>query len=441
MQPFRKIALISEHASPIASLGGVDSGGQNVYVTHIANQLAKRGHSVDIFTRRDDPSKAPVVRMGKNVRVIHVPAGPASFIPKEELLPYMEEFCSRIVDCCRSSDARYDVTHANFFMSGLASKALRDAYGTPFVITFHALGKVRLLYQGSADRFPAERTAIEEMLVAEADSVIAECPQDRRDLLRHYQADSDRIDVVPCGFDTREFSPGSNTLRETLGIAKSDFLVLQLGRLVPRKGIDNVVRSIGELKRRHAIIAKLLVVGGDSITPDIQRTPEIGRLREIAASEGVMDQVLFTGSRPRNELARYYNAADVFVSTPWYEPFGITPLEAMACGCPVIGAAVGGIQYSVVDKVTGYLVPPNDPAALADKLARLYRDPSLRRTLGKAGVERVQSMFTWQDVAAKLEAVYSRVIEYAEARESTHAVPIPLLSNVRQPSWAEEVYP
>jgi glycosyltransferase involved in cell wall biosynthesis len=439
-----RIAIISEHASPIAALGGADSGGQNVYVAHIARQLAKRGHSIDIFTRRDNPDKAPVVQLGQNVRVIHIPAGPAGFVPKEELLPYMGEFCRRIVDCCRKSPARYDVTHANFFMSGLASLALREAYGTPFVITFHALGKIRLLHQGDADRFPAERISIEESLVAEADGIIAECPQDRTDFLTHYQADDDRIDIVPCGFDTHEFAPGPKTLRKTLGLNPSDFVVLQLGRLVPRKGVDNVVRGIGELKRRHGIAAKLLVVGGDSAIPDSRRTPEIGRLREVASAEGVSDQVIFTGSRARNELAHYYNAADVFVSTPWYEPFGITPLEAMACGCPVIGSAVGGIQYSVADKVTGYLVPPNAPVTLADKLAQLYRDPALRHALGSAGVERVRSMFTWRDVAARLEGVYSRVmgeIGESSSQAIAQSVPTPFLSGIGQRSWNEEVRP
>jgi D-inositol-3-phosphate glycosyltransferase len=440
MKLSRKIAIISEHASPIATLGGADGGGQNVYVAHIARQLAKRGHSVDIFTRRDDPYKAPVVSLAPNLRVIHVPAGPAGCVPKEELLPHMDEFCRRIVECCRPAAARYDVTHANFFMSGLASLALKEAYGTPFVVTFHALGKIRRLYQGSADRFPVERIPIEERLVLEADSLIAECPQDRLDLLDHYQAESDRIDLVPCGFDAKELSPGHASLRDELGIADGEFVVLQLGRLVPRKGIDNVIRGIAALKQRHSIIAKLLIVGGDSWVPDGVRTPEIARLRDIAVREGVVDQVIFIGSRPRNELGRYYSAADVFVTTPWYEPFGITPLEAMACGCPVIGSAVGGIQYSVVDGVTGYLVPPNDAAALAERLAHLHNHPHLRETLGNAGVARVHSMFTWKGVAAQLDSIYARVIGDTAGRRARPTVHPALLSEGSARNWSEGLH-
>ena len=111
------------------------------------------------------------------------------------------------------------------------------------------------------------------------------------------------------------------------------------------------------------------------------------------------DAVILTGSRGRAELRTYYGAADVFVTTPWYEPFGITPLEAMACGRPVIGAAVGGIKYSVSDGETGFLVPPRAPRALAERLALLYRQPELTQALGERAVRRANTLFTWARVA------------------------------------------
>lgn len=400
-----KIALISEHASPLATLGSVDSGGQNVYVAYVARELARAGHRVDVFTRRDNPELPPVVHLVPNVRVIPVPAGPPSFVPKESLLPHMGEFCDNLVACC--AEARpYDVVHANFFMSGLAAQRLRHEYGSPFVITFHALGKVRRFHQGTADGFPPQRIDIEEMLVESADRIIAECPQDRDDLVSLYGARLDNVDIVPCGVETKELGPGSRKLRSELGLGDDEFVVLQLGRLVPRKGIDNVIRGVAALTKEHGIEAKLLVVGGESDDPDPARTPEIGRLRRIADECGIADRVIFTGRRPRAALRDFYCAADVFVTTPWYEPFGITPLEAMACGCAVIGAAVGGIKHTVVDNVTGYLVPPNDADALADRLARLRLNPARARRFGRAGMRRVRSAFTWQCVASALESVY-----------------------------------
>jgi glycosyltransferase involved in cell wall biosynthesis len=404
-----RIAFISDHASPLATLGGVDSGGQNVYVAHLARELARAGHTVDVFTRRDSISLPLVVPFGHNVRVISVPAGPARFVRKESLLPYMKEFAERIKHHCEPLSARYDIVHANFFMSGLAAIRLREELGIPFVITFHALGKVRRLHQGDADGFPQERIAIEQALVANADRIIAECPQDYEDLLELYGATSRSVSIVPCGFDPLEFGPGSKSIRQKLGLKQEEFVILQLGRLVPRKGIDNVIRGVAELKRRHDITARLLIVGGESEHPDPRLTPEIARLSALAVKEQIAEQVRFTGRRPRSQLRDYFCASDVFVTTPWYEPFGITPLEAMACGRPVVGAAVGGIKYSVVDAVTGFLVPPNDPVALAERLARFHRNPELGLAFGRAGIRRVRSEFTWSRVAASLAQVYGLV--------------------------------
>jgi glycosyltransferase involved in cell wall biosynthesis len=269
---------------------------------------------------------------------------------------------------------------------------------------------VRRLYQKQADRFPAERIAIEEELVQCCDRLIAECPQDREDLIELYGADPAKIHVIGCGIDTTELSATGHHARELLGLDPDEFVVLQLGRLVPRKGIDNAIRAIGCLMRTHGIYARLLVVGGDSPDPDPIRTPEIGRLAAIAEAEGVREQIDFIGQRPRADLKHYYSAADVFVTTPWYEPFGITPLEAMACGTPVVGAAVGGIKHTVVDAVTGYLVPPRNPAALAERLARFERNRELSRAFGRAGIRHVRTSYTWQKIAADLLNAYVETV-------------------------------
>ena len=402
-----KIALISEHASPLATLGGIDAGGQNIYVMHVAQCLARAGHEVDVFTRRDDASLPTVVHLRPGLRVIHIDAGPARFVPKEQLLQYMPEFAHACEVLCRNVGG-YDVVHANFFMSGWVALHLKQTLGLPFAITFHALGLVRREHQREADAFPDERIEIERTLVEEADCIVAECPQDRTDLIRLYGADPDKTVMVPCGFDPSEFSPmDRNEARRQLGLDPDEFIVLQLGRLVPRKGIDNVIRSMAHLA--HDKPSRLLVVGGESDEPDERITPEIARLRGIARDMGVDARVTFTGRRQRNELRRYYCAADVFVTTPWYEPFGITPLEAMACGAPVVGSAVGGIQYTVMQGVTGFLVPAHDPAALAERLAALQANPALARALGRAGIRRARSMFTWERVALQLAAALSSV--------------------------------
>jgi D-inositol-3-phosphate glycosyltransferase len=395
----RRIALISEHASPLASIGSVDSGGQNVYVAHLARQLGKSGYPVDVFTRRDKALLPDVVAFAPNVRVIHVPAGPAVQVPKESLLPHMRAFGDYMVEFMRQDAIGYDVLHANFFMSGVAALRARQALGIPLVMTFHALGKVRRLHQGSADGFPDARFDIEDELARESDCVIAECPQDEEDLVTLCGAQRSRIETVPCGFDDEEFAPVDRAqARAALGWDGGEFTVLQLGRLVPRKGIDNVIRAVGHLRHTLGIRAA---------------TPEIGRLKMVAEESGVADSVTFVGRRGRDQLRQFYGASDVFVTTPWYEPFGITPVEAMACGVPVVGASVGGIRSTVLDGETGFLVPPNAPAPLAERLAQLAADPALVRRMGQAGRLRAQALFTWAGVARQMQQVYARLADGA----------------------------
>lgn len=404
-----RIALISEHASPLATLGGVDSGGQNIYVAHVARCLAQAGHQVDVLTRRDSATLAPSVDMRPGARVIHIPAGPSEFVPKEQLMQHMPEFAHGTRTLMEHS-MPYDLVHANFFMSGMVAQRLKRTLGLPFVITFHALGLVRREHQKEADAFPIERLDIERELVHEADAIVSECPQDSDDLTRLYGADPERMAMVPCGFDPEEFRPMHRAqMRAKLGLDPHEFVVLQLGRLVPRKGIDNVIRSLAHLPPDMPV--RLLVVGGDTREPDEKRTPEIARLRAVARECGVAARVSFTGHRSRHELREYYSAADVFVTTPWYEPFGITPLEAMACGTPVVGSDVGGIRYSVRDGETGFLVPPHEPMALAHKLEHLHANPSLARAMGRAGIRRARSLFTWERVTRELVDVYRQVCE------------------------------
>jgi glycosyltransferase involved in cell wall biosynthesis len=420
----RRIALISEHASPLAVLGGVDAGGQNVYVAQVARHLAARGDQVEVYTRRDDPALPDSVDMGAGVRVIHVPAGPPAPLPKEELLPHMQPFLKWMVREWAMRGRRCDLVHAHFFMSGQVALGLRRTLGVPYVVTFHALGKVRRRHQGADDGFPADREAIEAEVAAGADRVIAECPQDEDDLVRLYGVDPGRITIVPCGYDPAEFEPGDQGLaRRRLGLDPAGRLILQLGRIVRRKGVDTVIEALARARQIHGVTARLLVVGGSTRIPDPDRDAEVARLMELATAEGVRDQVCFAGRRDRHELADFYRAADVFVSTPWYEPFGITPLEAMACGTPVIGSSVGGIKYTVRDGETGFLVPPRDPDALAQRLTRLLADDRLRDEFARRGIERVRRSFTWRHVTDALSDVYEDVL--ADRRVSLAAEPRP----------------
>ncbi len=411
----KRIALISEHASPLATLGGVDSGGQNVYIGEVAKNLANLGYTVDVFTRRDSPLLPEKAEWVNGVRIIHVPVGPPQYIRKEDLLPFMAEFTTYVL---RFSKRRtYDLIHANFWMSGLVAAEVKQLLGIPFVITFHALGRVRRFHQGEADQFPNQRFAIEDRVVAEADHIIAECPQEEEDLIRFYNADPARIKIIPGGFDQGQFWPiGKALARVALGIPPEEPVILQLGRMVPRKGVDTVIRGFARLLQQYQSPARLLVVGGEAV-PDPAISPEISRLQAIAEAEAVADRVTFVGQRGREALKWYYSAADVFVTTPWYEPFGITPVEAMACGTPVVGSNVGGIKFTVRDGETGYLVSPNDPAAIAERVAHLYQHPKLMNVFRRQAIQRANDLFTWPKVTNAIADLYEQVLSASQPEQ------------------------
>lgn len=402
-----RVALISEHASPLARIGSVDAGGQNVYVHEVASNLASAGHSVDVFTRRDSALADEVVGLAPGYRVIHVPAGPPHHVPKEELAEFMPAMAAWIRKFMEHEP--YDLAHANFFMSGLVARDLKRSLGLPYVVTFHALGAVRRLHQGDSDRFPPERTEWEQKVIDDAAAIVAECPQDEADLMRFYDVPRSRIVTIPCGVDTDVFRPmGRSLARARRGWGYDEWIVLHVGRMVPRKGVDTVLDAVAELHRREIRDASLIVVGGATDEPG--EDPYVRTLMDKAQDLGIGERVRFTGRVDHHLLPQYYGAADVFVTTPWYEPFGITPLEAMACGLPVVGSNVGGIKYTVRDGETGFLVPPSDPGAIADRLVELHDLPWLAAALSDNARRRTEGLFTWERVGDSLMQLYERVV-------------------------------
>jgi D-inositol-3-phosphate glycosyltransferase len=419
MSKKKKVAFISEHASPLATLGGVDSGGQNVYVGELAKHLTVLGYKVDIYTRWDNSNLPQVIDWIPGVRVIHIKAGPVQVMEKEKLLPFIPEFAANMQGFIAKESEVYGLVHANFFMSAMVAMEIKKTYGIPFVVTFHALGMIRKIYQGDQDKFPAERIDIEKEIVRDADCIIAECPQDKEDLISYYDAPLDKITLIPCGFNPNEFYPLDKMLaRLVLNLDQSEFIILQLGRMVPRKGVDNVIKALGKIKRT-AVSIRLIVVGGESDQLDAVSNPEVARLQSIAEAEGVSEMVTFAGRKNRDVLKYYYASADLFITTPWYEPFGITPLEAMACGTPVIGSNVGGIKYSVENGKTGYLVPPKDPDALALRIFELMNDQPLLHKMKKSAIRRVNALFTWAKVSETLAGLYDRILLSNDHHEET----------------------
>jgi glycosyltransferase involved in cell wall biosynthesis len=391
-----RIDLVSEHASPLAAIGGVDAGGQNVHVAALAAGLARRGHDVTVHTRRDDEALPDRVVVQDGYDVAHVPAGPARALPKDELLPYMPAF-ARVLQG-QWAEQPPDVVHAHFWMSGLAVVDAAADLPVPVLQTFHALGSVKRRHQGAADTSPGERVELERRLCRDVDHVVATCSDEVFEL-RRLGLPRDRVSIVPCGVDTSVFTP-----RGPVAPRSDRRRLLILGRVVERKGHDDAVRALRDLPD-----AELVVVGGPP-ADEVDDDAEIRRLRAVAAEEGVADRLLFTGSVARADVPAWIRSADVVLAVPWYEPFGITPLEAMACGRPVVASAVGGLVDTVADGLTGELVPPRDAGRLGEVLASLLADDERRAAYGAAGVQRARARYRWNRVVADTEAVYRHVL-------------------------------
>jgi glycosyltransferase involved in cell wall biosynthesis len=270
---------------------------------------------------------------------------------------------------------------------------------------------VKRRHQGVEDTSPAEREVLEPWVARSVDRVIATCPDEAFEL-RAMGVSRRHISIAPCGVDTQRFTPdGPARSRGTR------FRLATIGRLVPRKGVDTVIRALARLAEAGRRDVELLVVGGSVDKERVAGDPEVRRLRDLADSLGVGNQVIFTGQVSRDEMPQLMRSLDAVVCCPWYEPFGIVPLEAMASGVPTIVAAVGGLAETTVDGVTGLHVPPKDPEALAEAVSALADDPQRRARLGAAGVERARSRYTWDRVAADTERIYRVMREHWEQPE------------------------
>src|SRR5579875_1244554 len=432
-----RIAFLSELASPVALLGSADADSQNVYVDEVSSNLAQRGYAVDVFTRRDDPSLPEIIDWKPGVRVIHLAAGPFKPIPKDVLLPYMPDFRAAFQRFLLYDEVHYDLLHGNSWMSGWVAIELKRQLGLPVVQIFHAMGKTKQRYRQEQDTGPDERIRVE--VVRMADRLIAQCPGERNELIEDYRAAPAKVVIIPSAVNTRVFYPVQrDEARRLLGLAPDNFVVVYVGCILPHKDVRNVVRAVALLVRQleqeqRAPRVTLMIVGGETVEPAPQATPEIDELQRLAAEPGISNYLRFTGKRRQETLRYYYSAADVVVSTPWYEPFGLTPLEAMACERPVIGSAVGGLTYTIADGETGFLVPPRAPEQVTQHLYDLYMQPELCEQMGYAARLRVEQEFTWPVVALRTSSLYKSLLDSTPQSSSQLARKYKLLEG----NWRE----
>ena len=401
-----RIAMLSEHASPLSALGGVDAGGQNAHVAELAAALVEQGNEVRVYTRWESPDQPRVVA-ANGFEVVHVPAGPGIVLAKDDLLPYMGEFAELMAADWREHWLP-DVAHAHFWMSGLAAVTAGRACDVPVVQTYHALGSVKRRHQGAADTSPQHRIGYERQLGRVVDRVVVQCQDEIHELMQ-LGVPRSQMALVPSGVNTDRFQPTGPAEPRDPDVPR----ILTVGRLVERKGYEDLIRALPAVPG-----AELVIVGGP---PDgsLDEHPYARKLRALAERCGVRDRVRLAGGVAAADMPQWYRSADLLAAAPWYEPFGLTPLEAMACGVPVVGSAVGGLTDTVVDGVTGDLVPARDPRALGSALRRLLADEVRRFSYSAAAVDRATHSYSWRHVATRLTAVYAAVTGRTVAEDQT----------------------
>lgn len=366
----------------------------NVYLRETALEMGRRGICVDIFTRRHDPEESSVVALSANVRVVHLDAGHWQE-PKESLwgfLPTFQKAMSAFID---AQHLQYDVIHSHYWLSGPVSLEMKASRGIPVVATMHSLGEVQRRVRVAADS--ASRVETERRIVHEADIMVAGSPDERDQLLRLYDAPAERLHVVPCGFDSALFHPyDKEAARAQLGLSGSR-IILFVGRMDRIKGIDIVLRASAGVEDRNGL--QIVMIGGAA------DDSEVARMKRLAARLGIEKNLLFPGAVRQDILPLYYSAADVCIAPSYYETFGLVAVEAMACGTPVIAARVGGLQATIMDGQTGYLVPWHCPEPYAERLETILGNEALRLGFGKAARESVANL-TWANAVDGLVDVY-----------------------------------
>ncbi len=409
-----RIAMISYHTCPLATLGGKDTGGMNVYVRDLTRSLGRSGIKVDVFTRSQDEHVPHVLHdLGYGNRVVHVPAGPEVPLPKQELTAFLPQFVKGIQDFTRNKGIRYDLIHSHYWMSGLAALELKAAWNVPVLHMFHTLGQMKNRVAQSPEEMEGEyRIEGERKVLQEADRIIAATPAELAQLQWLYQAHSEKIDVIPPGVDTGRFYPIHNDeAKEFIGVPPEDQMLLFVGRIEPLKGLDVLIEAIGHYcreRRQEKPRLFLAVIGGEADTSPETMTAEMARLQALRESYGVTDVVTFLGKRSQDTLPYYYSAAEAVVMPSQYESFGMVALEAMACGTPVVASQVGGLAFLVQDGVTGYTVPAGDPEALCYRLKTLINDKELRKKMGEQAFSFAQE-YDWSKITDRIIQVYKEL--------------------------------
>ncbi len=406
-----RIAMLSYHTCPIATLGGKDTGGMNVYVRDLTRQLGSMGVHVDVFTRSQDEHVPHVLHdLGYGNRVVHIPSGPEVPLPRPDLVSYIPEYVKGILSFAESKGCNYDVIHSHYWLSGLAARELKETWDVPVIHMFHTLGAMKQRVARNPGEAEGEyRQEGEQDVLQVADRIVAATPAELAQLQWLYQADTRKIVVIPPGVDLSHFYPiPPDEAKEYIGVPPCEQVLLYVGRIEPLKGIDTLIEAIAIMQKQGLYVC-LSVIGGDPELSEEALTSEMARLQGLREQYGLSELVTFLGKRGQDTLPYYYSAAEAVVVPSYYESFGMVALEAMACGTPVVASQVGGLAFLVQDGIPGFTVPFDEPQKLAEYLTTLIIDHELRQKMGKQAAAFAMD-YGWGNIAQKVLDLYEELI-------------------------------
>ena len=397
-----KILIISYHTCPENKLGSKDSGGLNIYLHEISNELGTKEHTVDIFTRRHDISDPLEIEINNNSKVVHLNAGDLAE-EKHQMHNYIDMFTSNLINYVDEQNLQYDLIYSNYWMSGIVGKLISEKLKIPHIITFHTMGltkrSVNYLENESDFRIDSELD-----LIKKSDAIVVPTYQEKENLILNYKSEND-IYIVSPGVDLEKFkSKNKFKSREKLGLSQTSKILLSVGRLEPIKGYDVLINALSFLNISDDCDVRLLIIGGDSKSQN-----ELERLNSLKLKHGLSNQVNFLGAIDHDELPIYFSAADVFVMPSAYETFGIAALEASACNLPVIAPQVGGLKSVVKHGQTGFLSVNKSPESLTHYLEILLKNKPLRELFGVNS--RLHAMnYSWGKSSKDLISVFEDVL-------------------------------
>jgi D-inositol-3-phosphate glycosyltransferase len=417
-----RIAMLSYHTCPLATLGGKDTGGMNVYVRDLTCELGRLGIHVDVFTRSQDEHVPHILHdLGYGNRVVHIPAGPEQPAAKQQIAQFIPEFVEGVKKFAGEKGIQYDIIHSHYWMSGLAAEQLSDAWGgIPIVHMFHTLGEMKNRVARSEDeRADEARLNGERQVIRRADRIVVATLAELTQLRFLYHADDRKMVTIPPGVDTTHFYPiPSDEAKQYIGLKPEDRMILFVGRIEPLKGIDTLIEAMSCLDLVDGPRpVHLAIIGGEPNAQPQDMTVEMTRLQKLCDDLAVGQTVVFLGKRDQGTLPYYYSAAETLAMPSLYESFGMVALEAMACGTPVIASEVGGLGYLVQNEVTGYTIPDRDPDALCVKISQLLNDSELRERMGQAAAQYALD-YAWPKITAQIRDLYEDLYQKASQFKS-----------------------